>query len=61
MSDHPFNAPRLYITDDEITSVPDFADQTVFAIRAPSAQTSLHIPTVEQQPDEDGNVKQIYR
>lgn len=47
MSEHPYNQDRLYVTDEDITSLPCFAKDTIFAVKAPPG-TTLEVPDPEE-------------
>lgn len=60
VSSHPAHAARLYVSDDEITALPAFAGQTLFAIRAPSQKSTLNLPLPLDSP-EGSSAQQIFR
>lgn len=43
MSEHPANKSHLFVTDDDITTLPCFANDTIFAVKAPQG-TTLEVP-----------------
>lgn len=47
MSDNPLNSDKLYVTDDDITSLPVFSADTIFAVKAPPG-TTLEVPDPEE-------------
>jgi transcription factor E2F3 len=53
MSEHPPNNARLFITDGDITALPCFANDTIFAVRAPQG-TTLEVPDPEDGLDARG-------
>lgn len=56
MTEHQHNKARLYVTDSDITSLPCFANDTIFAVRAPQG-TTLEVP----DPEADGRGQRKYR
>lgn len=57
MSEDPCNQERLYITDEDLTSLPCFANDSIFAVKAPPG-TTLEVP----DPEENGSgVKRRYK
>lgn len=53
MSEHPYNKSRLYVTDSDISSLPCFAGDTIFAVKAPLG-TTLEVPDPEEDAAADG-------
>lgn len=47
MSDNPLNKDKLYMTDEDITRLPVFASDTIFAVKAPPG-TTLEVPDPEE-------------
>ncbi len=49
LSGSPERRPHLFVTDDDITSLPSFAHDTLFAVKAPpSAVVEVPEPRVEE-------------
>ncbi|EFJ50317.1 E2F transcription factor family [Volvox carteri f. nagariensis] len=57
LSDNPLNKPRLYVTDEDVTSLPCFANDTIFAVKAPPG-TTLEVPDPREAADpRDGQMR----
>ncbi|GIL85466.1 hypothetical protein Vretimale_10605 [Volvox reticuliferus] len=57
LSDNPINKPRLYVTDEDVTSLPCFANDTIFAVKAPPG-TTLEVPDPREAGDpRDGQMR----
>ncbi|KAG2496501.1 hypothetical protein HYH03_005326 [Edaphochlamys debaryana] len=57
LSDNPLNRPRLYVTDDDVTGLPCFANDTIFAVKAPPG-TTLEVPDPREAADpRDGQMR----
>ena len=39
IKDNPYNKSHLFVTDDDILSMPDFVNHTIFAVKAPPGTT----------------------
>eukprot|EP00775_Hariotina_reticulata_P013663 gene13662-13785_t len=60
MTEAPANKPQFYVTDEDITSLPSFKNDTIFAVKAP-AGTTLEVPEPEMHQMEDGKLAQRFR
>jgi len=56
LGEHPANHAKLFVTDEDITSLPCFADDVLFAVKAP-AGTTLEVPP----PEDLGNGQRHYK
>ncbi len=53
ITENPLNRPRLFVTDEDVTGLPCFANDTLFAVKAPPG-TTLEVPDPRQEPDAGG-------
>ncbi|GFR53033.1 hypothetical protein Agub_g15725 [Astrephomene gubernaculifera] len=60
LSDNPLNKPRLYVTDEDVTSLPCFANDTIFAVKAPPG-TTLEVPDPREAADPRDGGQMRYR
>ncbi|KXZ54938.1 E2F1 protein [Gonium pectorale] len=57
ITDNPINKNRLYVTDEDVTALPAFASDTIFAVKAPPG-TTLEVPDPREAADpRDGGLR----
>lgn len=57
LSENPLNKPRLYVTDEDVMGLPCFANDTIFAVKAPPG-TTLEVPDPREAADpRDGQMR----
>ncbi|WIA09095.1 hypothetical protein OEZ85_008508 [Tetradesmus obliquus] len=59
MTEAAANKPHFYVTDDDITNLPCFKGDTIFAVKAP-AGTTLEVPEPEKYRMEDGKLAERF-
>lgn len=52
LGENPLNKPRLYVTEEDVTALPCFANDTLFAVKAPPG-TTLEVPDPRELADPD--------